>query len=368
MSQRRTFATIQRMDAPADEHDDPAPPGDGKDDSTVSADNQEPFGRHPATRFGADVRYTGRVREHDYEVEVRHRLLDTTAVVIIDGVRHHAKAEKKLAAVTGAAEVDTEDGLVVRLDEGFTRNRFAVRRPTVKGEMKDREAIVVRTAGLGGAGEVDVVRNEELRGTPLVPEDGSPSAAREQRKAEHPVRFGLIAAVGTAAKYLIPLLGLGALFSGLLRPVIAWFRELVRPVVEWVDELTRPLRDWLADLLRPVAELVERILQPVRDAVRWLIDLLFGWIPDIDLQLSFSIPEWAIRYGVPAVVVLGAFLITFSGIRSRRKRLDAARSGGRTAGDSAGGSSGARAETDEDAGDPESDHPGHADPGADGKR
>lgn len=324
------------MNASADEHGDPATAGDGNGDRATIADREEPFGQRQTTRFGADVRYTGRVREHDYEVEAHHRLLDATAVVVVDGVRHDAKAEKKLAAITEAAEVDTEDGLVVRLVEGFSRNRYVVRRPTVKGTMKDREAIVVRTAGLGGAGEVDVEHREELRGTPLVPEDGSPSAAREKRKAEHPVRFGLIAAVGTAAKYLIPLLGLGALFSGLLRPVLAWIQGITRPVVAW-----------LADLLRPVAELLDRVLQPVHDAVRWLLDLLFGWIPDIDLRLPFSVPEWVIDYGVPVVVVIGAFLLTFSGIRSRKQRLDATRSGAQTTREPIGDGPDARPEASE---------------------
>lgn len=271
--------------------------------------HDDDFGEREPGRFGADVRYTGRVRGHDYVVEVRHRLLDTSAVLTIDGVRHDPRTEKEAARSTHAQDVDAEDGIAVRIDEGFTRLRYTVRRPTVKGEMKDRERIIVRTAGLGGAGEVDVAGDDSFVGSPLVPQEGSPSARREQRKTEHPLRYGLIAALGAAARVLIPLLGIGALLSGLLRPLREAAERAVRPPVEWVADLVRPVKEWIADLLRPVGK-----------ALTWLLDLLFGWIPD----LGIHVPSWMIDVGVPMVMVLLAFLATVAGIRHRRALLSEA--------------------------------------------
>src|SRR5699024_595195 len=49
----------------------------------------------PDSRFAADVDYTGRAGHHDYVVRARHRLLDTTFTVVIDGVEHDPKAEEK---------------------------------------------------------------------------------------------------------------------------------------------------------------------------------------------------------------------------------------------------------------------------------
>ena len=59
------------------------------------------------------------------------------------------------------------------------------------------------------------------RRTLLVPTPGSPSALRDEKRTAKPTRYALLAALPKAAGYLIPLLGIGALFSGLLDPVKA---------------------------------------------------------------------------------------------------------------------------------------------------
>ncbi|UEJ84376.1 hypothetical protein Bra3105_08745 [Brachybacterium halotolerans subsp. kimchii] len=297
---------------------------DGATESDATVGDEE-FGAHRATRFGADVRYEGRRDDHEYVAEVRHRTLDTEAVILIDGVRHDPKAEKALAKADRAEDVTTADGLALKLDDGFFRTTITVRRPTASGTMKDREKLVVRTTTLGGAGEVDVVRADELVGAPLVPAEGSPSAAREARKADHPVRFGLIAAGAQAARFLVPLLGLGALLSGLLDPVKRWIGRLVEPVVTWVDEATRGIRTWIGEVTRPVRELVDALLEPIRRFLGWLWNLLFGWIPDI--HLGIDVPDWIVDYLVPVLVVVVAFVVTIGTIRDRRERLEKARRG-----------------------------------------
>jgi hypothetical protein len=296
-----------------------------------------PFGEQPATRVAADVEYRGRAGEHDYVVRVRHRLLDTTFTVVIDGIEHDPKAEEEArkAREKAAAEDDPtpEDGLQFGLDEGFSTLRCTVRRlaggEDMEGEdsddeVEDGEVITIRTAGLGGAGEVDV--RHGLRTTPLVPAEGSPSAARDEKRTAHPTRYALIAALTKAAKFLIPLLGLGALFSGLLDPITQWVADRIRPVVEAIGQLTQPIRDWIGEvtapvrefldaLLAPVRELIAAILRPIGEALRWLLGLL----PDIGLNLS--VPDWLVDVLVPVIVVLVVFVATYSGLRNRREKL-----------------------------------------------
>lgn len=276
------------------------------------ASTPDPFGEHPATRWGADVRYEGTVGRHDYVVEVRHRPVDSTAEIIVDGVRHVPAEEKKAAKAERAEDVGTEDGLAVRWPDGLRTFRAVVRRPTVQGEMKDRESIVIRTRGLGGTGEVDVRASGGVTESPLAPEPGSPSAAREDRKALHPVRFALVAAAGTAAKYLIPLLGLGALFSGLLDPIEREVERRVRPAVSWIAEVTRPVREAIGEVLEPVGRFLG-----------WLRELLLGWIP----HLGFSVPSWIVEVALPVTVVLLVFAGTIGRIRHRREKLASARAG-----------------------------------------
>ncbi|QNN82311.1 hypothetical protein H3H54_14810 [Brachybacterium sp. Z12] len=80
------------------------PSADGPEASGETADEEQPeFGTQKPTRFAADVEYRGRAGGHEYLVRVRHRLLDTSATVIIDGVEHDPQAEEKAlkAAETG---------------------------------------------------------------------------------------------------------------------------------------------------------------------------------------------------------------------------------------------------------------------------
>lgn len=349
--------------------------------SDQAPDSEVEFGEQEPTRFAADVEYRGRAEGHDYLVRVRHRFLDTTFTVVIDGIEHDPKAEEKArkkaerekgdedASAEGASSEDSSsqgtraddargrdasakgdsvegverpddatggaaaaDGLQFRLEENFTVLYCTVRRPDDDGDLTDAEVLTVRTAGLGGAGEVDV--RHGLERSLLVPADDSPSAARDVKRLAHPARYALVAALAKAAGFLIPLLGFGALFSGLLDPVKEWIEALIRPVLDAIAGVVEPVRLWIAELLRPVQEFLDALFAPVReffaallrpvgDAWNWLMDLLFGWIPD--LSLPFSVPEWVIDVSVPVVVVLVVFLVTFRGLRRRQAKLEATR-------------------------------------------
>ena len=357
--------------SPVDDADPPSSAEEGSgpaqtpDRDAGESDAARPFGEQPATRFAADVEYRGRAGEHDYVVRVRHRLLDTTFTVAVDGIEHDPKAEEKARKKSGEGagpsgdvvhdeagpsddaepsdDAAPDDGLQFGLDEGFSTLRCTVRRRAdgegsgregEGGEVEDAEVITIRTAGLGGAGEVDV--RHGLQATPLVPAEGSPSAARDEKRTAHPTRYALVAALTKAATFLIPLLGLGALLSGLLDPVKEWIGERIRPVIEaigqvvrpirdWLDEVTAPVRDFLDTLLAPVRELIAAILRPIGEALRWLLGLL----PDIGLP--FSVPDWLVDVLVPVVVVVAVFVATFSRLRHRREKLAETASGARAA-------------------------------------
>lgn len=333
--------------------DETGGPGATEEGPAALQEGPAPFGTQEATRFAADVEYRGRVGAHDYLVRARHRFLDTSCTVEIDGVAHDPKAEEKArtkktakaegdargektAKAGGAADagVDGEagDDLRFRVEESFTVVYCTVRRPDEDGEHADAEVIAVRTAGLGGAGEVDV--RQGLTRRPLAPLEGSPSAVRDRKRTAHPTRYALLAAVTKAATFLIPLLGLGALFSGILRPVREWVAGVVTaaieailgvvdPIVEWIDELLRPLREFLDELTRPVREFLSALVQPVRGFVDWLRDLLSGLFEG--LSLPFDVPGWVVDVAVPVIVVLVVFAVTFRGLRKRNSRLEAAR-------------------------------------------
>jgi hypothetical protein len=289
------------------------------DPTTPPEDTPEPFGSHTPGSFGADVRYEGDVDGHHYLLEVRHRLLDTSLEIVLDGVRHVPadRGEKKQAKASDASAVTTDDGVALRLEDGVTRQRCTVRRPTTTGEMKDREVIEVRTAGLGGAGEADVRRAATSAGVALAPEDGSPSARRDARKLAHPVRSGLLAAAAAAAKVLVPLLGIGALIRLLLGGVGRWADERTRPVREWFGDLVDPVLTWLGDVLRPLFAAWDR-----------LMGFLFGWIPDLSLPFSLPhLPDWVFDVAKPVILIVIAFVATYGGIRRRRRQL-AGREGG----------------------------------------
>ncbi|WP_234695678.1 MULTISPECIES: hypothetical protein [Brachybacterium] len=351
---------------------------DGRDGRTDAVQEEVPFGEQPATRFAADVEYSGRAGEHDYLVRVRHRLLDTSFTVVLDGIEHDPKAEEKArkarekreasdgdATGEGAARDNAiddnaaDDDLQFGLDEGFSTLRCTVRRRREDGEIKDCEVLTIRTAGLGGAGEVEV--RHGFRTTVLAPTEGSPSALRDEKRTAHPARYALIAALAKAAKFLIPLLGLGALFGGLLDPVKEWIEARIRPVVDaivqaaqpirdWIGEVTRPVREFLDALLSPIQELIAAILRPIGEAVRWLLDLL----PDIGLP--FSVPDWLVDVLVPVIVVIAVFSATHRALRTRREKLAETASGtgsdddagahvARTGGADSGAANGAEAET-----------------------
>lgn len=285
------------------------------------ADTPPPFGDRDPDRLGADVAYRGRAEGHDYVVRVRHRFLDTSCTVEVDGVEHRPRKGRTSAT-------HPEDGLRFTIDESFARLRLTVQRPDVAGVHHDREVVEVRTAGLGGAGEVDVV--QELRRTPLAPESGSPSEARDRRRAAHPTRSALLAALTRAAGYLLPLLGVGLLFSGLLRPLRERVAALLAPVIDrieavlaWSGEQVRPVREAIAEVTAPVREAVAAVVRPVREGIAWLLDLLLGWIPD----LLPGLPDWVPDVLVPALVVIAVFVLTLRRVRRRREQLEAAHGG-----------------------------------------
>ncbi|WP_127097476.1 hypothetical protein [Brachybacterium saurashtrense] len=289
------------------------------------------FGVREPGRFAADVEYHGVAGDHDYLVRVRHRLLDTSFTVVVDGVEHAPKAEQKALEArereapgddgqNGApgptgAPAPGEDDLRFRVAEHFTGADCTVRRPRPDAEHVDSERITIRTTGFGGAGEVEI--RHGFRTTHLVPSEGSPSAVRDATRAAHPVRFALLAAAAKGAKFLIPLLGFGALFSGLLDPVEAWIEARIRPVVEEISRATAPAREWIAEVTRPVREVIDTLLSPLRDAVRWLLGLL----PEITLPVD--VPGWVIDVLVPVLVVVAVFAATYSGIAHRRRELAA---------------------------------------------
>lgn len=383
-----------------DDHvEDAVEPSDGSVDGRSGgsagdqAEDSIAFGEREPTRFAADVEYRGRAQGHDYLVRVRHRFLDSSFTVLLDGVEHDPKAEEKAARKAGAenteqketaqkeaaqqgeststedradgvrtdsaaadgdhadgaeaggdhadgAEADGDpadaaaagDGLRFRLEESITVVHCTVRRPDAQGELADAEVLSVRTAGLGGAGEVDV--RHGLERTLLVPADDSPSADRDRKRTAHPTRYALVAALTRAAGFLLPLLGFGALFSGLLDPVKEWVGAQVRPIIEAITEFFDPVREWIAGVLRPIEEFLDALFAPVREffaviwspvaqAWSWLTDLLFGWIPD--LSLPFDIPGWVVDVAVPVLVVAVVFAVTFSSLRHRHEKLQATR-------------------------------------------
>lgn len=275
--------------------------------------------------------YRGIVDGHRYVVRARHGVMDTWATLIIDGVFHDPRREKEpraesVSVGSGAREAaggdvsGEADGLAFRVEDSFGKVVYVVRRPDAKGNLRVAERIRVRTAGRGGKGEVDVLGSAEGDGidgfvaTPLAPEEGSASWAREQRKAAHPVRFALVRALATAAKFLIPLLGIGALLSGLLDPVKLWVQDLVRPVVEAIARFTQPVRD-----------LIDAVLEPIRRSAAWLREALLGWIPDFSFDLpALGVPAWVIEVAFPVGIVLVVFLVSLRKVRRRRSQLEKA--------------------------------------------
>lgn len=335
-------------------------------ENRAEQDATEPpaFGDQAPTRFAADVAYRGRAGKHDYLVQVRHRLLDTSFTVVIDGVAHDPKAEIKAEKKADEDAPPGGDGLRFALEDGFTTLRCTVRRPrdekgaeeksaeqgSAEGKsadegradegsadegraeeegdegeesFKNAEVLTITTAGLGGAGEVEV--RHGFQHTVLLPDEESPSAARDAKRTAHPTRFALIAALTKSARFLIPLLGLGALFGGLLEPVERWIEARVRPMVDAIARWTAPVREWIDQLLQPVREFLNAVFSPLREflaalmrPVRDVLDWLFGLLPDIGLP---NIPDWVLDILLPVIVLVAVFLATRRGLRERREKL-----------------------------------------------
>lgn len=330
----------------------------------ADAEQLPAFGEQTPHRFAADVEYSGSTGRHDYLVRVRHRLLDTTFTVVIDGIEHDPKAEiaarppegadeegadpeavteTKTGAAAGPeadpeddpkadgsadAEPGADDDLRFSLQDGFATLVCTVRRPKDGGGYKNAEEITIRTSGLGGAGEVDL--RHGFKRIPLVPEEGSPSAARDAKRTAHPTRYALVAATMKSARYLVPLLGLGALFSGLLDPLLEWAEAKARPALDAIARITAPVREWIGQLLRPIQEFLASVFSPIREFFAWLLrpvrdllDWLLGLLPDFGLP--FDIPDWLLDVLVPVIVVVAVFSGTYEALQSRGERLAAAK-------------------------------------------
>src|SRR5699024_2345221 len=138
--------------------------------------------------------------------------------------------EKRSRNPPAGKPASPDDGLRFRLEEHVTTLYCTVRRPDEDGDPTDAELITERTAGLGGAGESDV--RQVLTRRPPAPDGGRPSAAGDRKRTAHSTRYALLAALTKSAAFLLPLLGLGALFSGILQPVREWVAERMVVVVE----------------------------------------------------------------------------------------------------------------------------------------
>src|SRR5699024_6612647 len=94
---------------PSDDDPERGPEAPPEPSTTPSSESAAKFGSQRPTRFAADVEYRGRVEGHDYLVRVRHRFLDSSFTVAIDGVEHDPKAEEK-AAKKAEKVKEAEDG------------------------------------------------------------------------------------------------------------------------------------------------------------------------------------------------------------------------------------------------------------------
>src|SRR5699024_9005373 len=84
----------------------------------------------PDSRFAADVDYTGHTGHHDYVVRARHRLLDTTFPVVIDGVEHDPKAEPTAPRPSARPTRTSRDPTAARTPGGRARRISASRSRT----------------------------------------------------------------------------------------------------------------------------------------------------------------------------------------------------------------------------------------------
>lgn len=294
MTEQETTGTMQTVnDRPGSGASTAGPDGAGSVDAgTGGADR-------PRNRRQATVRYTGAAGTRIYEVCAHHGLLRTSAEVDIDGVPHDPVQEREAARAEDPDRVGTADWTAVRRRRSLRGTRLIVRRAGRDGTMADAETIRIRTVGLGRAGEVDVIPHGSTQEHPLAPEPGSASASHEERRARNPMRYAALAALRESARYLLPLLGIGA-----------YLALLAEPAEKAVEEKARPVTSWLGRLLEPVGE----ALAPVGRFLGGVLELLLGWIPD-----------WFTGIAIPIAVVALVFASTLMKARQRELKLEEAR-------------------------------------------
>lgn len=268
---------------------------------------------HPLTRFRSPTVYRGDAGGHHYSLTVRHAPWRTSVIRLdIDGVAHIPTSdEEELAAKAEKADdLTTDDGVAVR-STGLLTVEIHVRRPNDDGTMSDHESITITTAALGGAGEVEVRAKGAI--VPLLPEAGSRSEARDLKRTAHPMLFACAAALTTAARLAVPLLGLGALLGLLTKPVKDWAKTYISPLLE-------PLFQWLAPILEPIGRVIGAVFYWFIDVLRWILDVLFGWLPE--LNLLPDLPDWVSTVAKIVVFALVAFAVSKSKLTRRKKKLD----------------------------------------------
>lgn len=254
----------------------------------------------PHGRCRSITTYSGHARRHDYSVTVLHSPWRTKVLALsIDGVDHLPKADS----------TNKDANVVEARVRGWFTVRIVARRPTVEGKLVDREQIHVTTSALGDAGEAEIHAGGDI--VPLLSEAGSRSEARDLKRTAHPTGFALIAGLTTIMRLVIPLLGLGALLSFLAEPVKAWLSRHLTPLLE-------PVMNWLARMLEPLGSL----LSAIGRFLGWLFDILFGWLPSIDLP--FDIPDWVWTTAKISVLALIAFSVSRASLKRRKKLLEEA--------------------------------------------
>lgn len=271
--------------------------------------------------------YSGHALGHDYLVTVRHAPWRTKILALsIDDVEHiPATIDSDTASASIEADADADadgfDGTETDAGDekpvevgvsGWLAVRITVKRPNDEGELDDKEVIHVSTAALGGAGEVEV--RSGLTIAPLLPEPGSRSEARDLKRSAKPNTFALIAGLTTAARLIVPLLGLGALFAFITEPIKKWLSRLLSPILD-------PFFAWLGQLLEPVG----RFLMVIVRFIGRVIDFLFGWLPS--LHLPFDIPDWVWTSARIALLAFVAYSVSRSNLKRRQKRLEEAKAG-----------------------------------------
>lgn len=277
------------------------------------------------SRTQGTTTYSGHAIGHDYQVTVRHTPWRTKILALsIDNVEHipaPVDTDTESAPVDADADADGSDGTETDAGQekpvevtvsGWLAVRITVKRPNDEGEFDDKEVIQVSTAALGGAGEVEV--RSGLTIAPLLPEPGSRSEARDLKRSAKPNTFALIAGLTTAARLIVPLLGLGALFAFITEPIKRWLSRHLSPILD-------PFFAWLGQLLEPVG----RFLIAIGRFIGRVIDFLFGWLPS--LHLPFDIPDWVWTSARIALLAFVAYSVSRSNLKRRQKRLEEARAG-----------------------------------------